>query len=206
MKILFIGDVVGRSGRDGLQEHLPTLKDKYDPDIIIVNGENAAHGKGINRKICTEFYEWGVDVITTGNHVWAQREVITYIDQDNKLLRPINYPPGTPGNGSIIFQTHSGQKILIIHAMGRVFMDLMENPFRAVKAIVDKNPLGRVDAIFVDLHAEATSEKQAFAHYLDGAVSAVIGTHTHVPTADHQIFEGGTAFMSDAGMTGITTA
>ena len=203
MKILFVGDVVARAGRDALQTHLPVLKEKLKPDVVIVNGENAAHGVGITPKHCEEFYSWGADVITTGNHVWDQREIIPYIDRDPKLLRPLNFPEGTMGNGSYIFQCLNGDKILVINAMGQVFMDPLENPFRAVGALVDQHRLGRdVDAIFVDFHAEATSEKIALAHYLDGRVSAVVGTHTHLPTADHHILVGGTAFQSDAGMTG----
>lgn len=203
MRILFIGDVVARAGRDALEKHLPTLKAKLKPDVVIVNGENAAHGVGITPKHCEEFYGWGADVITTGNHVWDQREIIPYIDRDPKLLRPINFPEGTMGNGAHIFQCANGEKILIINAMGQVFMDPLESPFRAVNALVDRVRLGRdVDAIFVDFHAEATSEKMAIAHYLDGRVSAVVGTHTHIPTADHHILVGGTAFQSDAGMTG----
>ena len=182
---------------------MPTLKAKHDPDIVIVNGENAAHGKGINPKICTAFYDWGVDVITTGNHIWAQREIIPYIANDPNLLRPVNYPPHTPGNGAVKFRTSEGQTIMVINAMGRLFMEEMDDPFRMVKAMVAKETMGKtVDAIFVDFHAEATSEKMAFAHYLGGEVSAVIGTHTHIPTADHHIMASGTAFMADAGMTG----
>ena len=203
MKILFIGDIMGRSGREALQKHLPDLKNRFSQDITIVNGENAAHGKGINPKMCEAFYSWGVDIITTGNHVWDQREIIPYIANDRHLLRPINYPLHTPGHGSVVFQTEGGQKIMVINAMGRLFMDALDDPFSKVKETIEKETLGQtVDAIFVDFHADATSEKMAFAHYLDGQVSAVIGTHTHIPTADHHIMEGGTAFMADAGMTG----
>ncbi len=203
MRILFIGDVMGRSGRDALQKHLPELKARLKPDVTIVNGENSAHGVGISPKICEEFYEWGVDVITTGNHVWDQRDIIPYIDRDPKLLRPLNFPDGTMGNGSYIFETSQGEKIVVINAMARLFMDSLEDPFRLTSELVDKHKLGKaVDAIFVDFHGEATSEKMALAHYLDGRVSAVIGTHTHLPTADHHVLVGGTAFQSDAGMTG----
>lgn len=203
MKILFIGDIMGRSGRDALEAHLPTLKTRLKPDVTIVNGENAAHGVGITPKHCEEFYGWGVDVITTGNHVWDQRDIIPYIDRDPKLLRPLNFPAGTIGNGFHIFETSNGEKILIINALARLFMDSLEDPFRLVSELVDQHKMGKaVDAIFVDFHGEATSEKMALAHYLDGRVSAVIGTHTHLPTADHHVLEGGSAFQSDAGMTG----
>lgn len=204
MRILFIGDIMGRTGRDGLQKHLPTLKDKLSPDVIIVNGENAAHGVGISEKICKEFYELGVDVITTGNHVWDQREILAYIDRDHNLLRPINFPDGAPGNGFVIYQMDNGQKIMVINAMARLFMDAMEDPFKAVMDLVNKHPMGgqQVQAIFLDFHGEATSEKMAIAHYLDGKISGVVGTHTHVPTADAQVLVGGTALQTDAGMTG----
>jgi metallophosphoesterase (TIGR00282 family) len=203
MKILFIGDIMGRTGRDALEKHLPSLKEKLKPDVIIVNGENAAHGVGITPKHCEEFYGWGADVITTGNHIWDQREIIPYIDRDEKLLRPINFPPGTPGSGAYIFEAGNHKKILVINAMARLFMESLEDPFRMINELLGHVQMGRdVDAIFVDFHGEATSEKMALAHYLDGRVSAVIGTHTHLPTADHHVLVGGTAFQSDAGMTG----
>lgn len=203
MRILFIGDIFGRDGRDALKKHLPFLKEKYAPDVIIVNGENSAHGIGITEKHCKDFYEWGVDVITTGNHVWDQREIISYIKRDVKLLRPINFPQDTPGNGYAVFNTATGENIVIINAMARVFMDAIEDPFRMVNEIVEKYPLGqKCAAIFLDFHGETTSEKMAMAHYLDGRVSAVVGTHTHIPTADAHILVGGTGFQTDAGMTG----
>ncbi len=203
MKILFIGDISGRSGREAVEKHLPGLKNKLNPDIVIANGENAAHGIGITEKNCKEFYAAGVDVITTGNHVWDQREIIPYIAKDKNLLRPINYPSGTPGNGSVKFKIADGREVLVINAMGSLFMPPLDDPFRMLKEIVSKEKLGQtVAAIFVDFHAEATSEKMSLGHYLDGQVSAVIGTHTHIPTADHHVMEHGTAFMADAGMTG----
>lgn len=203
MRILFIGDVVGRSGRDALAKHLPDLKTKLKPDVIIVNGENAAHGIGITAEICKEFYALGVDVITTGNHVWDQREIIPYIDRDPKLLRPINFPKGTPGKGFYVHTTGTGQKIMVVNAMARVFMDAMEDPFAAMQELLNTYRMGgAVQAVFLDFHGEATSEKMAMGHYLDGQVSVVVGTHTHMPTADVQIFDGGTAYQSDAGMTG----
>jgi 2',3'-cyclic-nucleotide 2'-phosphodiesterase len=203
MRILFIGDVSGRSGRDAVTAHLPGLKKKLAVDVVVLNGENAAHGAGITDKICRKFYEDGVDCITTGNHIWDQREIIAYIDSDPKLLRPLNYPKGTPGRGHYIHQLDDGRKILVINAMGRLFMDTLDDPFAAVDELVGKNRMGRdVSAILVDFHAEATSEKYSFGHYLDGRVSAVVGTHTHVPTADEQILAGGTAYQTDTGMCG----
>jgi len=194
---------VGRSGRDAVAKHLPALKQKLIPDVIIVNGENAAHGVGITGAICTELYALGVDCITTGNHVWAQREIIPCFDRDPKLLRPINFPKGTMGAGVYIHQTPNGQKIAIFNAMGRIFMDPIENPFSVMDEVLQSYRLGaHVNAVFVDFHGEATSEKMALAHHLDGRVSAVIGTHTHIPTADCQIFDGGTGYQSDAGMCG----
>ncbi len=203
MKILFIGDIMGRAGRDALQAHLPALKQKYTPDVVIVNGENAAHGVGITEKICKEFYDIGVDCITTGNHVWDQREILSYINRDKRLLRPINFPEGTPGNGLITLEIKNGQRITVINAMGRLFMETLDDPFAVLKKALEKITLGKdTDAIFLDFHAEATSEKMAIAHYLGGQVTAVVGTHTHVPTADAHIMKSGTAFMADAGMTG----
>jgi len=203
MRILFIGDIYGRSGRDALAKHLPDLKEKLLPDAVIVNGENAAHGNGITEKICKETYDLGTDVITTGNHVWDQREIITYIDRDPNLLRPINFPENTPGNGSVVKQLDNGQKICVINAMARLFMDPMEDPFKMTLDEVNNHRLGqKCDAIFVDFHGEATSEKMALGHYLDGKISGIVGTHTHIPTADAHILKGGTAYQTDAGMTG----
>lgn len=203
MKILFIGDIMGRSGRDALAKHLPDLKKSLTPDVIIVNGENAAHGIGISEKIVLELYELGVDVVTTGNHVWDQRDVIPYIQRDPKLLRPINFPAGTPGNGAVVHVLKDGRKILVVNAMARLFMDPLDDPFAAMDQLVKAHPLGKsVHASFLDFHGEASSEKMAMAHYLDGRISAVVGTHTHIPTADAQIFDKGTAYQTDAGMTG----
>ena len=203
MRILFIGDIMGRSGRDALTKHLPALKEKLKPDVIIVNGENSAHGIGISEKICQEFYALGVDVITTGNHVWDQREILVYIDKDPKLLRPINFPDNTPGNGSVVHELPDGRSILVINAMARLFMDPMEDPFKMVMDLVHQHKMGtQCDAIFLDFHGEATSETMAMGHYLDGKVSGVVGTHTHIPTADAQVLPNGTAYQTDAGMTG----
>jgi metallophosphoesterase (TIGR00282 family) len=203
MRILFCGDVVGRSGRDVIVKNVPHLRSELNLDCVIVNGENAAHGFGINGGICREFYGVGVDIITTGNHVWDQREVIGYIDQDKRLLRPLNSLPGTPGQGYVVHTTIRGQTVLVINVMGKLFMDPLEDPFSAVDSLLKKYPLGiAVSAIVVDIHAEATSEKMAMAHYCDGRASFVVGTHTHVPTADAMILDGGTAYQTDAGMCG----
>ncbi len=203
MRILFLGDLVGRSGRDAAVEHLPKLRNELGIDLAIVNGENAAGGFGITEKICSELYAAGTDVVTTGNHVWDQRETVSFIGNDPRLLRPLNFPAGTPGHGSGVYRTRAGKKVLVVNLMGRLFMDPLDDPFAAAVSELSSYTLGgSVDAIVVDFHAEATSEKMAFAHMLDGKVSLVVGTHTHVPTADHQILPGGTAYMSDAGMCG----
>lgn len=203
MRILFIGDVVGRSGREALLEYLPRLKQKLAPDVVIVNGENAAHGFGINDKVCLEMFAVGVDVITTGNHVWDKREVIPYIQKEPRLLRPLNFPEGAGGGGAYKHTLPDGRRILVINVIARLFMAPSDDPFSAANRLVKANPMGsEVQAIFVDFHGEASSEKVALAHFLDGRVSAVIGTHTHVPTADGRILSKGTAFQTDAGMTG----
>ena len=203
MKILIVGDIVGKSGRDAVADHLPRLREELELDFVIVNGENAAHGFGITDKICAAVYQAGADVITTGNHVWDQRDIINYIDGDPKLLRPLNYPEGTPGRGVGVFEAPGGRKVLVVHPMCRLFMDPLDDPFAGTEAALEPYILGsNVAAILVDVHGEATSEKQALAHILDGRVSAVVGTHTHVPTADHRVLPGGTAYMTDLGMTG----
>jgi len=203
MKFLFLGDIVGRSGRDLVLEKLPDLRNRLKPDFIVVNGENAAGGFGITGKICTALYDAGVDAITTGNHVWDQKETLSYIDGDARLLRPINYPAGTPGRGSNVYRTGTGKKVLVVNAMGRVFMDAMDDPFAAVEQELDRHPLGAaVDFTLIDFHGEATSEKMAMGHFADGRASFVVGTHSHVPTADTHILPGGTAYQTDAGMCG----
>lgn len=203
MKILFIGDLVGRSGREAFLRHFLDLKQVLSPDVVIVNSENSAHGFGVNEKICKELFDAGVDVITLGNHTWDQREVIPYIQREPKLIRPINYPAGTPGNGFVVHTLRDGRKILVVNAMGRLFMDPMDCPFAAMNELVAKYPLGKsVQASFLDFHGEASSEKMAMAHYLDGRISCVVGTHTHIPTADAQILPNGTAYQTDAGMSG----
>jgi len=203
MKILFCGDIVGRAGRDVVIEHVPRLRDDLGLDFVVANGENAAHGFGITGKICGELYDAGVDVITTGNHIWDQREIIGHIDGDRRLLRPVNYPRGTPGRGAEVYAARGGAKVLVINVMCRLFMDPLDNPFERLEAEMAKHRLGgSVAAIVVDVHGEATSEKQAFGHLLDGRASLVVGSHTHVPTADERVLPGGTAFITDAGMCG----
>ena len=203
MKILFCGDVVGRSGREAVLEHVPTLKRELNLDCVILNGENAAHGFGITPGIANDFYKAGVDVITLGNHAFDNKEVLKIIDQDARLVRPLNYPKHVSGKGFTFFTTPKGKKILVVNLMTRLFMELLDDPFQAIDDLLLKYPMGGlVSAIFVDLHGEATSEKMAMAHFLDGRVSAVVGTHTHIPTADAQIFQGGTGYQTDAGMCG----
>lgn len=203
MKILFCGDVVGRAGRARLLEQLPELRAELALDAIIVNGENAAGGFGITPSICREFYDAGADVITTGNHVFDQRELVGYIGEDRRLIRPLNMLPSTPGRGSTEITFADGRKLLVLQIMGRLFMGSFDDPFRALELELAKRRLGvSVNAIVVDMHAEATSEKMALGHLADGRVSLVVGTHTHVPTADAWILPGGTAYMTDVGMTG----
>ena len=203
MRIVFIGDIFGRSGREALEKYMPRIQQELQPDIVICNGENAANGAGITEKICKQFYEWGVDVITTGNHVWDQREIIPYIARDKTLLRPINFPVGTPGSGAVKHRLKDGRTVLVVNAMARLFMDSIDDPFRGIRDVLANEKLGKTaDAIFVDFHGETTSEKMSFAHHIDGQVTAVVGTHTHVPTADCHILEKGTAYQTDAGMTG----
>ncbi|MCW9034483.1 MAG: TIGR00282 family metallophosphoesterase [Rhodospirillales bacterium] len=203
MRILYCGDIVGKPGRQVLQDNLPRLREELKLDFVMVNGENAAHGFGITAKICKEIYEEGADAITTGNHVWDQREILSYIETDPKLIRPLNYPAGTPGRGAQLYTTAKGRKVLVMQVLGRLFMDAMDDPFAAVDRELTKYRLGStVDAILVDIHAEATSEKFSMGHFLDGRVSMVCGTHTHIPSADAQILPGGTAYQTDVGMCG----
>jgi hypothetical protein len=203
MRILFFGDVVGRNARDELIAKIPTLRRDYKLDAVIVNGENAAAGFGITAQICNDLYTAGVDCITTGNHIWDQREIIPYIDKDPKLLRPVNYPMTAPGKGAYIFEVGMGQKILVVNVMAQLFMHALDDPFAALDKICKENRLGKdVAAIIIDVHGEASSEKQAMGYYCDGRASLVVGTHTHVPTADTQILPKGTGFQTDAGMCG----
>ena len=203
MKILFCGDIVGRAGRDVVIQLLPDLRERLELDFIIVNGENSANGFGITEAICSDLYAAGADVITTGNHVWDQRNIIGQIDADNKLLRPVNFPIGTPGRGADVYDTINGRRVLVINVMCRLFMDPLDDPFVALERLLSENTLGgSVDAIIIDVHGEASSEKMAIGHAFDGRASLVVGTHTHVPTADLQILDGGTAYQTDAGMCG----
>jgi metallophosphoesterase (TIGR00282 family) len=203
LNILLFGDVVGRVGREAVKAHLPALRRELAIDLAIVNAENAAHGFGVSEKIAGEMYEAGADVLSTGNHVWDQRELIQYIERDPRLLRPANFPKGTPGMGWRLQPLDGGRSVLVVNLMGRLFMEVLDDPFAVLDAILAEHPLGRsATAIVVDFHGEATSEKMAFAHFADGRVSAVVGTHTHVPTADAQILPGGTAYISDCGMCG----
>jgi 2',3'-cyclic-nucleotide 2'-phosphodiesterase len=201
--ILFCGDVVGKSGRDSIQKYLPDIRAKYPLDAVVVNVENAAHGFGINRKIALEIQALGVDVQTTGNHAFDQKEFTKDIEQTPFVIRPCNYPPGTPGAGMVKITTKSGKRLVVVNVMGRLFMDALDCPFRAVDKALEGIHLGiNADVIVVDVHAETGSEKQAMACYLDGRVSMVVGSHTHVPTADTRILPNGTGYQTDAGMCG----
>jgi hypothetical protein len=200
MHILFIGDVVGRPGRDVVAAELPRLRRALKTDFVIVNGENAAGGFGITRAIAEEMFAFGIDCITTGNHWADQKEILSFIGEEDRILRPRNYPAGTPGKGAGLYETRAGQRVLVMNAMGRVFMDALDDPFASVEAELAACPLGEgADAIVVDMHAEATSEKMAMGQFCDGRASLVVGTHSHIPTADAQIFPGGTAYQTDAG-------
>jgi metallophosphoesterase (TIGR00282 family) len=203
MRLLFLGDVVGRLGRNAVCEQLPGLRERLAADFVIVNGENAAGGFGVTEQIIQNLFDAGADVVTTGNHIWDQREALVFIARQNRLLRPLNYPAGTPGAGAGLFRAANGAEVLVMSLLGRIFMDPLDDPFQAVEREIAACPLRQVaDAIFIDFHAEATSEKQALGAAFDGRVTAIIGTHTHVPTADARIMPGGTAFMTDAGMCG----
>jgi len=201
MKVLFLGDIVGRPGREAIGRVLPEIKKRESIDLVIINSENAAGGSGVTPQIAKELEGYGADVLTSGDHIWKKREIYEYLDRNDRLLRPLNYPPGVPGRGSTVVKTSGGVKVGVVNLVGRVFMDSVECPFRKareeVKKIADETPV-----IIVDLHAEATSEKVAMGWYLDGRISALLGTHTHVQTADERILPGGTAYITDTGMTG----
>jgi 2',3'-cyclic-nucleotide 2'-phosphodiesterase len=203
MRILFVGDVVGRTGRTVVTERLPGLIRNWKLDCVIVNGENAAGGFGITETIYKEFIEAGADAVTLGNHAWDQKEALVFIERAPRLIRPINYPAGTPGRGAALVEAKNGARVLVVNAMGRIFMDPLDDPFAAVDRELTACALGSgADAIVIDMHAETTSEKQGMGHFCDGRASIVVGTHTHAPTADLRILPAGTAFMSDVGMTG----
>ena len=202
MRFAFFGDVVGRSGRDALSEHLPDLKRKLGLEFVIINAENASAGFGLSENSARQLFDAGADCLTLGNHSWDQKEALTYIVREPRLIRPLNYPPlaDAPGRGANLFETDSGKRILVMNALGLVHMASMDDPFAAVDRELESCPLGvAADAIVVDMHCEATSEKMAMGHFCDGRATLVVGTHTHVPSADHQILPAGTAYQTDAG-------
>lgn len=204
MRIVFLGDIVGRCGREVVFQELPPLKKKLAIDVVVANAENASHGFGLSPAIAEDLFKAGVDVITLGNHSWDRKDLIPYIRNNNtRVIRPLNYPPQTPGVGHYIHMLPNSKKILVINAMGRLFMEPLDDPFRMIEELISKYRFGiDVHAILIDIHAEATSEKAAMAHYFDGRVSVVVGSHTHIPTADYRILPSGTAFQTDAGMCG----
>jgi len=198
-----VGDVVGRSGRNAIAEYLPGMVKDWSLDFVVVNGENSAGGFGITEAIYQEFLDAGADAVTLGNHSWDQREALVFIERAERLVRPANYPRGTPGRGAALVETKNGKRALIVNAIGRVFMTPFDDPFTTINGELEACPLrAAADAIVIDFHCEASSEKQGIGFFCDGRASLVVGTHTHVPTADHQILPAGTAFMTDAGMTG----
>jgi metallophosphoesterase (TIGR00282 family) len=203
MRILVLGDLLGRTGREAALKHIPELRTALKLDFVSVNAENASHGFGLGPDMADALFAAGADAITLGNHAWDRREIIPYIAQEKRLIRPINFPPGTPGAGAAVLAARDGRKVLVAQAMGRLFMDPLDCPFRAIDELLTRHRLGTtVQAFLIDIHAEASSEKMAFGHAFDGRVSAVTGTHTHIPTADHQILPNGTAYASDLGMCG----
>jgi metallophosphoesterase (TIGR00282 family) len=203
MRIFFVGDIVGRSGRTLIYERLPNLIRDWKLDLVVANGENAAGGFGITETIYRELIDVGIDAITLGNHAWDQKEALVFIQRAPRLIRPINYPPGTPGRGTALIDAKNGARVLIVNAMARIFMDPLDDPFAAIDRELAACPLGRgADAVIIDFHGEATSEKQAMGFFCDGRTTLVVGTHTHVPTADLRILSGGTAYITDVGMTG----
>lgn len=201
LNILFIGDIVGKSGRQAVRLLLPKLVSEYEIEFVIANGENAAGGFGITEQIAKEIFSYGVDIITTGNHIWDKKEAVIYIGKEHRVLRPLNYPSEVPGVGSIIVKTKKDTKLAVLNVSGRVFMNILDCPFRTTEKELKKIK-EETNIIFIDFHAEATSEKLAYAYYFDGQVSAVVGTHTHVQTADERILPKGTAYITDVGMTG----
>lgn len=203
MRLLFLGDIVGRAGRIAVLDRLPGLRERWQLDCVVINGENSAGGFGITEAICDEILAAGADVVTLGNHSWDQREAMVFIERQPRLIRPANFPPGTPGRGAAVVEARNGARVLVVNVMGRLFMDPLDDPFAAVERELTACPLrDMADAVIVDVHAEATSEKLAMAYYLDGRASLVVGTHTHVPTSDTRLLPAGTAYQSDAGMCG----
>jgi metallophosphoesterase (TIGR00282 family) len=201
MNIFFIGDIVGAPGRRAVEELLPRVVDHYFIDLVVANGENASGGIGITPQVADQLLSQGIDLLTSGNHIWKHKEILPYLEETDRLLRPANYPPETPGRGFAIVETAAGERAAVLNLEGRVFMNPLECPFRTAEQVLASLPK-EVKVILVDMHAEATSEKQAMGWFLDGRVSAVVGTHTHVQTADERVLPGGTGYISDAGMTG----
>jgi len=201
MKILFIGDIVGSPGRAAVKEILPRIQKEYALDFVVANAENAAGGSGITAKVAEELFSYGIDTLTSGDHIWKKREIFEIINQESRILRPLNFPAGVPGAGYALFKTRGGEKVGVINTQGRVFMEALECPFRTTRQ-AQEILAKETKVIIVDIHAEATSEKVALGWYLDGRVSAVLGTHTHIQTADEKILPGGTAYITDVGMTG----
>ena len=204
MNVIFIGDIVGKKAREYLIEKIPQIKKKYSPDLIVANAENAASGYGLTKKIALNLFENGIDVITLGNHAWDQREMLSYIEDCPKIVRALNYPAGVPGKGFYEIKLNDGRKFIVLQVMLRLFMGLsLDDPFSATTNFLKSEKLGSTcQGILIDLHGEATSEKNAFAHFFDGKVSAILGTHTHIPTADSRILSKGTGYQTDVGMTG----
>lgn len=204
MKIIFIGDIVGRSGREAVKNKLPEIIKKYSPDVIIANGENSAAGYGLTKEIALDLFKIGIDIITLGNHSWDQKEMFSYIEECPKIIRPINYPKEVPGKGEILLTLNDGRKILVLQVMLRLFMGLfLDDPFSIISNRLKKEKLGStVNSIIIDMHGEATSEKNAFGHFFDGKVTGIFGTHTHIPTADCRILDYKTAYQTDVGMSG----
>jgi metallophosphoesterase (TIGR00282 family) len=203
VRILFVGDIVGRSGRMIVLDRLPGLITDWKLDFVVINGENAAGGFGITEAIYRDLIEVGADAITLGNHAFDQKEALVFIERAPQLIRPVNYPAGTPGRGAALIAAKNGASVLVINAMGRIFMDPLDDPFAAIERELAACPVKTgADAVVIDFHCEATSEKQSMGHFVDGRASLMVGTHTHAPTADHQVLPGGTAFISDVGMTG----
>ncbi len=203
MRVLICGDIVGKSGRNAIKRELPTLKKSKNLDFVLANGENAANGFGITKKICDELYLLGVDVITSGNHIWDQKEIVEHIKLDKRLIRPCNFAEGTPGKGYAIFEMKNGESIVVVNVMCRLFMDSIDDPFKSIADLLDLiNSKVNNAIILVDVHGESTSEKMAIAHFLDGKVSGVFGTHTHIPTSDLHFLEKGTFYQTDLGMCG----
>ena len=203
MHILFLGDVVGRAGRDAVVAALPKLRADLRADLVVVNAENASHGFGLGPDMARDLFAAGADAITLGNHAWDRKEIVPYLAETPRLLRPLNFPPGTPGAGSVVVELRDGRRALVLNAMGRLFMDPLDCPFRGTAVELSRHRLGgTVAAVVIDFHGEASSEKMAFGHSFDGQASLIVGTHTHTPTSDHQILPGGTAYQSDAGMCG----